>query len=145
MTIKMIFRPTVFTRLGYISTMNIIKLDQFDEVFKNILESKERCLMLFTSAADAQGKYWCGDCEAISPLYETFKEEAKQGGLPFYTFIAGDRPTWKDPNHKFRVNKLLGLKGIPTMGVFDGKKLTRKLVEGELLQKEQRDLLYAKL
>lgn len=122
--------------------MNIIPLDKFEEVFNAALEKKEKAIMLFTSPADEKGQYWCGDCERIAPLYETFQQEAQSAGLPLYVFIAGDRPTWKDPKHKFRVNKLLGLKGIPTMGLFDGKRLTRHLVEGELLEKEQRALLF---
>ena len=108
--------------------MNPVPLENFDEVFNACLEKKEKSLMLFTSVADEEGNYWCPDCEKISPLYEEFAQEAKSAGLPFYVFKAGDRATWKDKQHKFRVNKLLNLQGVPTMGIFDGKKLTRHLV-----------------
>jgi len=49
--------------------------------------------------------------------------------LKLYVFIAGDRPTWKNPEHKFRKNPLLKIKGVPTLGLFDGKKLSASLVE----------------
>ena len=122
--------------------MNIIPLKKFEEVFNEIIQRKEKAIMLFTSPADDKGNYWCTDCQAIAPLYQTFQDEAKKAGLPLFVFMAGDRPTWKDPKHKFRTNKLLGVQGIPTMGYFNGKKLTRHLVEGELLQKQQRALLF---
>jgi hypothetical protein len=63
-------------------------------------------------------------------LYPNFIEESQKAGLKFYTFIAGDRPTWKNPDHKFRKNPLLKIRGVPTLGFFDGKKLAVSLVEG---------------
>lgn len=84
--------------------------------------------MLFTSESDENGNYWCPDCQKIAPLYSEFEAEAAKAGLPFYTFIAGDRPTWKNPEHKFRKNPLLKVNSVPTMGLFDGKRLTRALV-----------------
>lgn len=44
-----------------------------------------------------------------------------------YVFLAGDRPTWKDPQNFFRVNKLININNVPTMGLFDGKKVVNKL------------------
>ena len=54
--------------------MNIIPLDKFEEVFNAALEKKQKAIMLFTSPADSNGHYWCGDCERIAPLYETFQQ-----------------------------------------------------------------------
>lgn len=85
--------------------------------------------MLFTSESDENGNYWCPDCQAIAPLYSSMIAEAEKAGYKFYTFIAGDRPTWKNPDHKFRKNGALRIKGVPTLGLFDGKKLTMPLVE----------------
>jgi hypothetical protein len=41
--------------------------------------------------------------------------------------LVGDRPTWKNPEHLFRKNKLTRVNNVPTMGFFDGKKLTQRL------------------
>ena len=57
-------------------------------------------------------------------------------------FIAGDRPTWKDANHKFRKMPEIAISGIPTMGLFDGKKVTRKLEGQEIAKKANRDMLF---
>jgi hypothetical protein len=62
-------------------------------------------------------------------LYPTFEEEAKKANLPLIVFIAGDRPTWKNPENKLRKNKLTLINSVPTMGLFDGQKVIRKLVE----------------
>ena len=65
---------------------------------------------------------------AVKPIYDTLEEEAKQAGLPFIIFLAGDRPQWKNPDNKFRKHKLIKLGSVPTFGLFDGKSFTRKLV-----------------
>ena len=57
-------------------------------------------------------------------------------------FVAGDRPTWKNPENKFRKHKLIQLKSVPTLGLFDGKKVVNKLVEAEILDNTQRAIIY---
>jgi hypothetical protein len=57
-------------------------------------------------------------------------------------FIAGDRPTWKNPENKMRKHKLTLIKSVPTLGLFDGKKVTNKLVENEIMDDSQRRLIY---
>lgn len=101
-----------------------------------------KAIVLFTSEKNQDGSYWCPDCEAIKPLYPTFEAEAKKAGLPLYIFVAGDRPTWKDPENKIRKHKLTLIKSVPTLGLFDGKKVDRKLVEAEILDDGQRGLIY---
>jgi hypothetical protein len=56
--------------------------------------------------------------------------------------VAGDRPTWKNPENKLRNHKALLVKSVPTLGLFDGKQLTRRLVENEILDNSQRALIY---
>jgi thiol-disulfide isomerase/thioredoxin len=85
--------------------------------------------VLFTSEKNEDGTYWCPDCEAIKPTYPAIEQEAQKAGLPLIIFSAGDRATWKNPDNKFRKNKLIQLKSVPTLGLFDGKKVVNKLVE----------------
>ena len=56
--------------------------------------------------------------------------------------MAGDRPTWKNPENPLRKHKALLIKSVPTLGLFDGKKIVKRLVENEILDHEQRALLY---
>lgn len=106
-----------------------IPFDKFEETFEKLVANQTKAVFVITSEKNADGSYWCPDCEAIKPLYPRIEAESKKANLPFYVFIAGDRPTWKDPNNKFRKNKLILINSVPTMGLFDGKKLVRKLVE----------------
>lgn len=57
-------------------------------------------------------------------------------------FEIGDRETWKDPMNKFRKNKHVLISSVPTLGLFDGGKVIRKLVEGEIKDAKQRALIY---
>lgn len=99
--------------------------------------------MLFTGEPNEQGVNWCPDCQNIAHLYPTFEDECKQNGLPFYVFIVGDRPTWKDPEHFFRKNKLTKVTNVPTMAVFDGKKVTNRLGDdSEISKAENRAMLF---
>jgi hypothetical protein len=76
------------------------------------------------------------------PHYEAIEAECKEAGLPFYIVLAGDRPTWKNPENKFRKHKIIQLKSVPTFGLFDGKAFTRKLTEAELLDAANRSIVY---
>ena len=113
--------------------MITVTLDKFEEIFKQLLDKKEKTIVLFTSDADADGVYWCPDCEKVAPLYPTLEEEAKKTGLNFYKFIAGDRPTWKNPDHVFRKHAAIKAKSVPTFGFFNGKKVVSTLTEGDIL------------
>lgn len=58
-------------------------------------------------------------------------------------FVVGDRPTWKDPEHFFRKNKLTRVNNVPTMGLFDGKKVTQRLADDkEIADAKNRALLF---
>lgn len=82
--------------------MITLELNKFEEAWAQLVAEKKPAIMLFSSTQDKEGKYWCPDCQAILPLYEEMVGEAEAHKLPFYTFIAGDRDTWKNPDHIFR-------------------------------------------
>jgi thiol-disulfide isomerase/thioredoxin len=119
-----------------------VPFPKFEEVFNSLLANNTKAVVLFTSDKNEDGVEWCPDCVAVKPLYPTIEEEAKKVGLPLFIFYCGDRPTWKNPENKFRRNKLVQLTSVPTLGLFDGKKVTRKLMEGDLLSQAQRSMVY---
>lgn len=58
-------------------------------------------------------------------------------------FIAGDRDTWKSPDNFFRQHKAIRINNVPTMGFWNGKKLTNKLSgDDEIGKSDQRKLLF---
>ena len=120
----------------------MIPLLHFESLITKLTESSTKALLLVTSDKNQDGSYWCPDCEAIKPLYPIFEQESKKAGLPYYIIVAGDRPTWKNPENPLRKHKALLIKSVPTLGLFDGKKIVKRLVENEILDHEQRGLLY---
>jgi len=58
-------------------------------------------------------------------------------------FLVGDRATWKNPEHFFRKSKLTKVTNVPTMGLFDGKKITNRLGDDqEISNAEMRAMLF---
>lgn len=98
--------------------------------------------MLFTSDKNKDGKEWCPYCVNVKPYYGQIYEECKKAGLPLFVFIVGDQPTWKDQNHQFRKNKMLQVTSVPTFGYFNGKKLMNKIGGDDMVQEQQRKLVY---
>jgi len=62
--------------------------------------------------------------------------------LKVYRCLAGNKEEWKDPEHPFTTNLLLKVSSLPTLGIFDGEKLTTTLDSSEIVQKIQRDLMW---
>lgn len=120
----------------------IIPVNKFEEVFEQLVADKKKAVLLFSSDKNQDGSDWCPDCVAVKPIYETLEEEAKKAGLPFIIFLAGDRTAWKDKENKFRKHPLIKLKSVPSYGLFDSKKFTRTLVEGEVLNAANRSMIY---
>lgn len=120
----------------------IVALADFPVLLEKLIGAATRALILVTSDKNEDGSYWCPDCEAIKPLYPIFEQEAKVAALPYYIIVAGDRPTWKNPENPLRKHKALLIKSVPTLGLFNGSKLERRLVEAEILDEAQRALLY---
>jgi thiol-disulfide isomerase/thioredoxin len=119
-----------------------VPFNKFEEVLEQLQKEEKKAVALFTSDKNQDGSDWCPDCVAVKPLYETLENESKKAGLPFYIFIAGDRPTWKDPENKFRKHKLIRLSSVPTFCLFDGKKFVNKLTEAEVLDAANRKMVY---
>lgn len=119
-----------------------VPLSESDKILEEIFAGQVKCFMLFTSDKNKDGKEWCPYCVNIKPYYNQVYDEISKTKLPFYIFIVGDQPTWKDPNHAFRKKKNLLITSVPTFGYFNGKKLTSKIGGTEMVQESQRQLVY---
>ncbi|CAH2046710.1 unnamed protein product [Thlaspi arvense] len=62
---------------------------------------------------------WCPDCVRAEPvIYKTLEESAEEVNL--IRAYAGDRPTWRNPVHLWRVDPRFKLTGVPTLVRWDG-------------------------
>lgn len=54
----------------------------------------------------------------------------------------GTLKEWKNDEHFCKSEPLLKVKTLPTLGVFDGHRLTTTLDSKEIIDKKQRDLMF---
>lgn len=103
-------------------TMGFTQIDATVENFSTAFESietnndKDRVtLLLFLADKDpASGLSWCPDCVRAEPvIYKTLEKSEKNAVL--LRAFAGNRPTWRNPSHPWRVDERFQLKGLPTL------------------------------
>lgn len=99
-------------------------------------------MAIFSAEKDEKGDTWCPDCKSAAPFYPEVVERAEKKNMKVYMFYVGPRQAYKTPDHPFRTHKLIKLKSIPTLAVFDGSGFARRLEEAEILDKAMRDLLF---
>ena len=56
--------------------------------------------------------------------------------------IAGDRPTWKDPNNLLRKNKITRITGVPTMTLLHDGKMILRLEGKDIADAKLRNTLF---
>ncbi|KAF8333085.1 uncharacterized protein EI90DRAFT_3122134 [Cantharellus anzutake] len=94
-------------------------------------------LIFYADIDPETGKMWCGDCRDVEgDIKAAFGAEDGPTGIIIYV---GNRPTWKDPNNKYRLEYgltgTLAITPIPTIiRLQDGIEADR-LVEGEIKDK----------
>ncbi|XP_006656041.1 thioredoxin-like protein Clot [Oryza brachyantha] len=72
-------------------------------------------LLLFLADRDASSDLtWCPDCNVAEPvIYE--RVEALGKDVVLLRAYVGDKPTWRDPAHPWRVDPRFRLTGVPTL------------------------------
>ncbi|KAH7302335.1 hypothetical protein KP509_23G067900 [Ceratopteris richardii] len=91
-------------------------LDNFESVLSTAeAQGSGPLFLLFLANRDpAIGHSWCPDCVRAEPvIYKTLDNSNKQTTL--LRAYVGDRPTWRNPAHPWRLDKRFGLKGVPTL------------------------------
>lgn len=49
--------------------MRVFQMNELEEGIAQLLAYKENALVLITSGKNADGVYWCRDCEVAAPHY----------------------------------------------------------------------------
>ncbi|KAL5199649.1 hypothetical protein ABZP36_020852 [Zizania latifolia] len=88
-------------------------------------------LLLFLADRDASSSLtWCPDCNVAEPvIYE--KLEALGRDVVLLRAYVGDKPTWRDPAHPWRVDPRFSLKGVPTLIRWDKGAAAGRLEDDE--------------
>ncbi|KAF8923777.1 Thioredoxin domain-containing protein 17 [Dissophora ornata] len=91
-------------------------IDRLHEVVNKTVEDnkgKDVFVYFYASIDPATGKSWCPDCVTAGPIVE--ERFSKLDNVVFVDAPVGDRPTWKDPNHFLRHDKVIKITAVPTL------------------------------
>lgn len=85
------------------------------EKFKAETPKNKVNLILFLADNDPSTNLsWCPDCVRAEPVILK-KLEALPDDVALLRAYVGDRPTWRNPQHPWRVDSRFKLKGVPTL------------------------------
>ncbi|XP_058071124.1 thioredoxin-like protein Clot [Magnolia sinica] len=89
--------------------------NQAFENFRSEAPKNQANLLLFLADKDPSTSLsWCPDCVRAEPIIYK-KLEASSGDVALLRAFVGDRPTWRNPNHPWRVDPRFKLTGVPTL------------------------------
>ncbi|KAF9350100.1 Thioredoxin domain-containing protein 17 [Mortierella sp. AD094] len=97
-------------------TVKVPTIESLHEVVNKAVEEhkgKEVFVYYYASIDPATGKSWCPDCVTAGPIVQ--ERFSKLDNVVFVDAPVGDRPTWKDPNHPYRHDKVVKISAVPTL------------------------------
>ncbi|KAI3840048.1 hypothetical protein MKW92_014270 [Papaver armeniacum] len=104
-------------------------LDQAFEKFNS--ENGRIKFILFLADIDPSTSVsWCPDCVRAEPVIYKKLEESSSDVLLLRAYV-GDRPTWRTPNHPWRIDSRFNLKGVPTLVRWENGSVQGRLEDHE--------------
>ncbi|CAF0913449.1 unnamed protein product [Brachionus calyciflorus] len=101
-------------------------LQQLRSYLTSLEGSNKSIFILFTGDKNEQdGSSWCPDCNVADPVIHKSLNLLSEDS-EFITCYVGDRPTWKNPQNEFRMDKDIQLKCIPTLMQWKKNKVLRE-------------------
>ncbi|XWS45679.1 hypothetical protein CRYUN_Cryun14cG0000600 [Craigia yunnanensis] len=99
-------------------------VSSFDSIFENFRSdapNNKANLILFLADKDPSTSLsWCPDCIRAEPvIYKKLELEASVEDVALLRAYVGDRPTWRNPQHPWRVDSTFKLTGVPTLFHWD--------------------------
>ncbi|KAK9091728.1 hypothetical protein Sjap_024905 [Stephania japonica] len=109
-------------------------LENFAEVFESFKAdaAKQRVnLILFLADKDQSTNLsWCPDCARAEPVIYK-KLEASSADIALLRAYVGDKPTWRNPNHPWRIDPIFKLTGVPTLVCWGNDAIDGRLEDHE--------------
>nr|GMD65207.1 thioredoxin-like protein Clot [Ipomoea batatas] len=101
------------------------------EKFKAEAPKNKANFILFLADIDPSTSLsWCPDCVRAEPVIYK-KLEASSDYVALLRAYVGDRPTWRTPQHPWRVDPKFSLKGVPTLIRWEGDEVKGRLEDHE--------------
>nr|XP_043610555.1 thioredoxin-like protein Clot [Erigeron canadensis] len=101
------------------------------EKFKNEAGNNKSNLILFLADNEPlTNRSWCPDCVRAEPVIYK-KLESSGDDVALLRAYVGDRPTWRNPSHPWRVDSNFKLKGVPTLILWKNGEVKGRLEDHE--------------
>lgn len=118
----------------------------FDGVFQKFTSEAANYranFILFLADKDPSTKLsWCPDCVRAEPVIYKKLEESS-GDVALLIAYVGNRPTWRTPNHPWRVDPRFKLTGVPTLIRWENDAVKGRLEDHEAHVEKKIDTLLA--
>ncbi|KAB2012750.1 hypothetical protein ERO13_D09G099100v2 [Gossypium hirsutum] len=89
------------------------------EKFRSDAPNYKANFILFLADKDPSTSLsWCPDCVRAEPVIYK-KLEASPEDVTLLRAYVGDRPTWRNPQHPWRLDSTFKLTGVPTLLLWD--------------------------
>ncbi|KAI8545778.1 hypothetical protein RHMOL_Rhmol07G0064700 [Rhododendron molle] len=109
----------------------VATFDGVFEKFRSEAHKNKANLILFLADIDPSTSLsWCPDCVRAEPVIYK-KLEASPDDVALLRAYVGDRPTWRNPQHPWRVDSRFKLKGVPTLVRWEDETIKGRLEDHE--------------
>ncbi|KAL5563363.1 hypothetical protein UlMin_033110 [Ulmus minor] len=118
----------------------------FDSVFEKFrseaANNKANFILFLADKDHSTSLSWCPDCVRAEPVIYK-KLESTPGDVALLRAYVGDRPTWRNPQHPWRVDTKFKLTGVPTLVRWENEAITSRLEDYEAHIEKKIDALVA--
>jgi len=105
-------------------------------------DGKVRLLLFLADREPGSSLTWCPDCNVAEPvIYERLEALPRGRDAVLLRAYVGDKPTWRDPAHPWRVDPRFALRGVPTLIRWEGAAAAARLGDDEAHLKDKVDAL----
>ncbi|KAI6675830.1 hypothetical protein NL676_036626 [Syzygium grande] len=109
----------------------VSSFDAVLEKFRSEAPTHNTNLILFLADKDPSTSLsWCPDCVRAEPVIYK-KLEASSDNVALLRAYVGDRPTWRNPQHPWRVDPRFKLTGVPTLMLWEDDVVKGRLEDHE--------------
>ncbi|XP_048323602.2 thioredoxin-like protein Clot [Ziziphus jujuba] len=121
----------------------ISNFDTVFEKFRSEAPKNKANLILFVADKDPSTSLsWCPDCVRAEPVIYK-KLESASDDIALLRAYVGDRPTWRNPQHPWRVDSRFKLTGVPTLVLWENDAIKGRLEDHEAHIESKIDALVA--
>ncbi|OVA06655.1 Protein of unknown function DUF953 [Macleaya cordata] len=109
-------------------------ISSFDQVFEKFVSAAPKhqanFILFLADKEPSTSLSWCPDCVRAEPVIYK-KLEGSSGDVALLRAYVGDRPTWRTPNHPWRIDSRFNLKGVPTLVRWENGAVNGRLEDHE--------------